>query len=192
MTADHQTWEPACCTAEFCSSWPRSSTEVLGPSISRPLSPRADHPAPSEGGEGSPPWRSARLTWQPSLRPIDQPIELQPWHLVPHWPAAVLAHSPSRPIRDSPKATNLFSLRCRGMPRSTTIFTRRARAKRRWLHEWHAWAAENISPDRQATEAEAFAFYTSRKNAPGLESGKSVTLWQSVRGWLFETGNLRR
>jgi hypothetical protein len=71
----------------------------------------------------------------------------------------------------------------------STIFTRRARAKRRWLQEWDVWVAENISPGRRATEAEGFAFYTSRKNAPDLQYG-GHKLWQSVRGWLLETGKL--
>jgi hypothetical protein len=50
----------------------------------------------------------------------------------------------------------------------TTIATRRAEAKRRWLQEWQTWAANNIPEKARATETEALAFYKSRKNAPGL------------------------
>jgi hypothetical protein len=71
------------------------------------------------------------------------------------------------------------------------IGARRAQAKRRWLQEWDAWAATNIAPDRQATEEEAFAFYRSRKNAPGLEiNSEGGASWRSVHGWLLEGGKV--
>ena len=73
----------------------------------------------------------------------------------------------------------------------TTIARRRAQAKRRWLQEWDAWAATNIAPDYQATEKEAFAFYTSRKNELVLGAkGERPIPWDSVHGWLLESGKL--
>jgi hypothetical protein len=73
----------------------------------------------------------------------------------------------------------------------STIATRRAQAKRRWLAEWDAWAATNICPGRQATQGQAFGFYTSRKNVPGLGlNDHSAIPWDSVHGWLLESDKL--
>jgi hypothetical protein len=70
---------------------------------------------------------------------------------------------------------------------------RRAEAKRRWLQEWDAWAADNIAADARATETEALAFYTSRKTAPGLAINiDRVVPWPSVHGWLLESGKIGR
>jgi hypothetical protein len=55
--------------------------------------------------------------------------------------------------------------------------------------EWDAWAATNIPPDRPATEGQAFGFYTSRKNAPGLGLNGAIP-WDSVHRWLWESGKL--
>jgi hypothetical protein len=72
-----------------------------------------------------------------------------------------------------------------------TTLARRAQAKRRWLGEWDAWAAANIAPDRQATQQEAFGFYTSRKSARGLTvNSDRVIPWGSVQRWLWESGKL--
>jgi hypothetical protein len=72
-----------------------------------------------------------------------------------------------------------------------TIAMRRAQTKRRWLAEWDAWAATNIPADRQATKGQAFGFYTSRKNAPGLGLNDHRPIpWDSVHGWLLDSDKL--
>jgi hypothetical protein len=75
----------------------------------------------------------------------------------------------------------------------STILIKRAQAKRRWLADWNAWAATNISSHCRATEKDAFGFYMSRKNAPGLGvNGERAIPWNSVHGWLLESGKLAR